>query len=154
MYWRGGGGGGAEKIFFSEKPKDLLWSIGSSYWTFNLGVNVGVMGKQIMAKKTVIFFLCPILVKHRLNKVEHRISPMGGPVGPLWNNFWPYVEIFGYRQSPLPYLCWTPVEQGWTLYLANEGTSCTPLDSSKMVLGGLRGPPKRQFLAIFGNIWP
>ena len=42
--------GGIRKMFYSEKPKDLLWSIGSSYWFFNLGVHVGVMEKQIMAK--------------------------------------------------------------------------------------------------------
>ena len=44
-------GGGVRKMFFSEKTKGLFWSIGSSYWMFNLEVHVSVTGNKIMAKK-------------------------------------------------------------------------------------------------------
>ena len=44
-------GEGVRKIFFSEKTKGLFWSIGSSYWMFNLEVHVSVTGNKIMAKK-------------------------------------------------------------------------------------------------------
>ena len=43
--------GGVRKMFFSEKTKGLFWSIGSSYWMFNLEVHVSVTGNKIMAKK-------------------------------------------------------------------------------------------------------
>ena len=33
-------GGGVRKMFFSEKTKGLFWSIGSSYWMFNLEVHI------------------------------------------------------------------------------------------------------------------
>ena len=33
-------GGGVRKMFFSETTKGLFWSIGSSYWMFNLGVHI------------------------------------------------------------------------------------------------------------------
>ena len=44
-------GGGVRKMFFSETTKGLFWSIGSSYWMFNLEVHVSVTGNKIMAKK-------------------------------------------------------------------------------------------------------
>ena len=33
-------GGGVRKMFFSETTKGLFWSIGSSYWMFNLEVHI------------------------------------------------------------------------------------------------------------------
>ena len=224
------GGGGIRKMFYSEKPKDLLWSIGSSYWLFNLGVHVGVMEKQIMAKNgpfwpfvtifsnrrsSALFELntdwtrlnivshlwgvqldpfgtmengpwgsqgasktaisghmwkylaiggprCPICVEHLLNKVEHCILQMKGPVAPLWTHqkwfrrvsggpqnghFWPYLAILDHRRPWLSYLGWTPVEQGWTLFPTSEGASWTTLEPSKMVPGGRKAPKS----AIFGH---
>ena len=54
-------------------------------------------GEQNYGQKTAIFghiwqYLaidgpsCPIWVEHRLNRVEHCISHMGGPVPPLWTH--------------------------------------------------------------------
>ena len=47
-------GGGVRKMFFSETTKGLFWSIGSSYWMFNLEVRSWVTGNKIMAKKRPI----------------------------------------------------------------------------------------------------
>ena len=172
--------GGIRKMFYSEKPKDLLWSIGSSYWFFNLGVHVGVMEKQIMAKNGHFWPFVTIFGNRRssalfelntdwtrLNIVSHLWGLQLDPFGTMENGAWgsrglqnghflPYVEIFGYRRSPLPYLRWTPVERGWTLYLTSGGTSSTPFDPSKMISGVSVSHQIGHFwpyLVIFGHRW-
>ena len=107
---------------------------------------------------------CPIWVEHRLNRVEHCISHMEGPVQPLWTHqkwslgsqgapkighFWPYLAIFGYRQPNCPI---------WVEHQLNRVEHCIshmegpvrPLWTYQNGPRGPRGPPKT---AIFGHSW-
>ena len=105
-----------------------------------------------------------------LNMVSHIWRDQFDPFGPIENgprglrrpqkgHLWPYLAIFRHRLSWLPQMGWTLVEQGWTLYLTSEGGRWTPLDPTKIVPEGPRGPLKppndhfRGYLAIFGPIW-
>ena len=92
-------GRGVRKMFFSETTKGLFWSIGSSYWMFNLEVHIWVTGNKIMAKKWLFLaksgpnglgglFFGHNLVPRHWNvdlKVEHSIT---------WPN-WPK-QTFGF----------------------------------------------------------
>ena len=96
------------------------------------------------------------------NMLKAKIEPVARKIvsgGPQKGHFWPYLAIFCHRLSWLPQMGWTLVEQGWTLYLTSEGGRWTPLDPTKIVPEGPRGPLKppndhfRGYLAIFGPIW-
>ena len=125
---KGGEGGGVRKMFFSEKTKGLFWSIGSSYWMFNLEVHVSVMGNKIMAKKqpflaifgnvwpktglAALFWLNTgwtglNIVSHiwrdQFNPFwTHQKWSLGSQGAPKIGHFWPYLAIFSYRQPNCP----------------------------------------------------
>ena len=105
---------------------------------------------------------CPIWVEHRLNRVEHCISHMEGPVQPLWTHqkwslgsqgapkighFWPYLAIFGYRQPNCPI---------WVEHQLNRVEHCIshmegpvqPLWTHQKWSLGSQGTPKN------GHFWP
>ena len=90
------GGGGQKNVFFRENQRFVLVN-----WVKLLNVQPWGPhfsgGEQNYGQKTAIFghiwqYLaidgpsCPIWVEHRLNRVEHCISHMGGPVRPLWTH--------------------------------------------------------------------
>ena len=62
-----------------------------------------------------------------------------------------FLVILGYinrRRSQLPWLSWTRIEQGGTLYPTSGEASWTPSDQSEMSPGGLERP----HLAVFGYL--
>ena len=117
-------GGGQKNVFFRENQRFVLVN-----WVKLLDVQPWGPhlsdGEQNYGQKTAIFghiwqYLaidgpsCPIWVEHRLNRVEHFISHMVGPVRPLWTHrkwslgsqgapknghFWLYLTLFGHRRA-------------------------------------------------------
>ena len=107
---------------------------------------------------------CPIWVEHRLNRVEHCISHMEGPVQPLWTHqkwslgcqgapkighFWPYLAIFGYRQPICP--IWVEHQLNRVEHcISHMGGPVRPLWTHQKWSLGSQGAPKT---TIFGHIW-
>ena len=104
---------------------------------------------------------CSIWVEHRFKRVEHCISHMEGPLGPLWTHRkWSqgsqgalkrsFLAIFVniWPRAKLPSLGWPPVEQGWTMSHIWGGAFAS-LWTRRKWSPESQGAPKK---TIFGHI--